>query len=107
MHAHTRSYCTQNNGDDITCLVFWLYNTTVWLHLLQCDEDMQEACELLGCFEMLEDVINSVFGTESLLSMLVYVTEDISSFHHPVCRAQNRPSLGPISSGVFLARPRI
>jgi hypothetical protein len=52
----------QNHPDDITCLVFWLYNTTVWLHLLRCDESINEACELLGSFVLIEEVINSVFG---------------------------------------------
>ncbi|KAJ7630857.1 DIL domain-containing protein [Roridomyces roridus] len=48
-------------ADDITCLVFWLRNTTVWLHLLRCDNSINEACEMLGSFELIEEVINSVF----------------------------------------------
>ncbi|KAF5384961.1 hypothetical protein D9615_001442 [Tricholomella constricta] len=50
-----------SRADDITCLVFWLYNTTTWLHLLQCDNSINEACEMLGSFELIEEVINSVF----------------------------------------------
>ncbi|KAF8898830.1 DIL domain-containing protein [Infundibulicybe gibba] len=50
-----------NQADDITSLVFWLYNTTIWLHLLQCDNSINEACEILGSFELIEEVINSVF----------------------------------------------
>ncbi|KAF4572997.1 Dilute domain-containing protein [Pleurotus pulmonarius] len=50
-----------NQGDDITCLVFWLYNTTIWLHLMQCDNSINEACQMLGSFELIEEVINSVF----------------------------------------------
>ncbi|KAG7450605.1 uncharacterized protein BT62DRAFT_943511 [Guyanagaster necrorhizus] len=50
-----------NKPEDITCLVFWLYNTTLWLHLMQCDNSINEACEMLGSFEIIEEVINSVF----------------------------------------------
>ncbi|KNZ78519.1 Dilute domain-containing protein C25B8.08 [Termitomyces sp. J132] len=50
-----------NHSEDLTCLVFWLYNTTVWLHLLQCDTSINEACEMLGSFDLIEEVINSVF----------------------------------------------
>ncbi|KIK05502.1 hypothetical protein K443DRAFT_675060 [Laccaria amethystina LaAM-08-1] len=50
-----------NRAEDITCLIFWLYNTSLWLHLLQCDNSINEACEMLGSFELIEEVINSVF----------------------------------------------
>ncbi|KAL1754670.1 DIL domain-containing protein [Schizophyllum commune] len=50
-----------NHGEDITNLVFWLYNLTVWLHLMECDKTISEACEMLGSFEIIEEVINSVF----------------------------------------------
>ncbi|TFK77177.1 hypothetical protein BDN72DRAFT_830341 [Pluteus cervinus] len=50
-----------NNAEDITCLVFWLYNATIWLHLMQCDNSINEVCEMLGSFEALEEAINSVF----------------------------------------------
>ncbi|KIM75400.1 hypothetical protein PILCRDRAFT_827312 [Piloderma croceum F 1598] len=50
-----------NRPDDITCLVFWLYNLTMWLHLMQCDNSINEACEMLGSFELIEEVINSVY----------------------------------------------
>ncbi|KAF8905495.1 DIL domain-containing protein [Gymnopilus junonius] len=50
-----------NRAEDLSCLVFWLYNTTIWLHLLECDKSINEACEMLGSFEMIEEVINSVF----------------------------------------------
>ncbi|KZP03002.1 hypothetical protein FIBSPDRAFT_769591, partial [Athelia psychrophila] len=48
-------------SEDITCLVFWLYNATTWLHLMQCDSSINEACEMVGAFELVEEVINSVF----------------------------------------------
>ncbi|KAF9076195.1 DIL domain-containing protein [Rhodocollybia butyracea] len=50
-----------NRPDDITVLVFWLYNTTVWLHLMQCDKSINDVCEMLGSFELIEETINSVF----------------------------------------------
>ena len=53
----------QSQSEDIPCLVFWLCNTTVWLHLMRCDNSINEACELLGSFVLVEEVINSVFGT--------------------------------------------
>lgn len=52
----------QNRSEDISCLIFWLYNTTIWLHLMQCDNSINEACEMLGLFEIIEEVINSVYG---------------------------------------------
>ncbi|KAL0578711.1 hypothetical protein V5O48_003267 [Marasmius crinis-equi] len=47
--------------DDLTYLIFWLHNCTIWLHLMQCDESIAEACEMLGSFELIEETINSVF----------------------------------------------
>ena len=53
---------SQSRAEDLSCLVFWLYNMTLWLHLLECDNSINEACEMLGSFELIEEVINSVFG---------------------------------------------
>ncbi|KAK0198200.1 DIL domain-containing protein, partial [Armillaria mellea] len=53
--------CIEETFFTVTCLVFWLYNTTLWLHLMQCDNSINEACEMLGSFEIIEEVINSVF----------------------------------------------
>ncbi|KIK70898.1 hypothetical protein GYMLUDRAFT_32974 [Collybiopsis luxurians FD-317 M1] len=53
--------CFFSRPDDITVLAFWLYNTTIWLHLMQCDKSMSEVCEMLGSFELIEETINSVF----------------------------------------------
>ncbi|TFK30350.1 hypothetical protein FA15DRAFT_662297 [Coprinopsis marcescibilis] len=50
-----------NDADDIQTLAFWLHNTTLWLHLMQCDKSLRPACEMLGSFELVEEVINSVF----------------------------------------------
>jgi hypothetical protein len=52
----------QGRADDIACLVFWLYNTLAWLHLMECDESISETCEKMGFLEIIEEVINSVFG---------------------------------------------
>ncbi|PSR75867.1 hypothetical protein PHLCEN_2v8781 [Hermanssonia centrifuga] len=52
-----------NRGDDLTYLVFWLYNITIWLHLMRCDEALKETCELLGSYTLIEEILNSVFGT--------------------------------------------
>ncbi|KAF9455116.1 hypothetical protein P691DRAFT_792202 [Macrolepiota fuliginosa MF-IS2] len=50
-----------NRAEDLTTLVFWLYNTTLWLHLIQCDNAINQTCEFMGSFELIEEVINSVF----------------------------------------------
>ncbi|GJE85707.1 DIL domain-containing protein [Phanerochaete sordida] len=50
-----------NRGDDLSCLVFWLYNVTVWLHLMRCDEALKETCEMLGSYTLIEEILNSVF----------------------------------------------
>ncbi|KAF8647938.1 hypothetical protein AX16_006470 [Volvariella volvacea WC 439] len=50
-----------SHPDDLSSLAFWLYNTTVWLHLLQCDNAINEACSMLGSLDLIEEVINSVF----------------------------------------------
>ncbi|KZT05853.1 uncharacterized protein LAESUDRAFT_750281 [Laetiporus sulphureus 93-53] len=50
-----------NCSEDATALIFWLYNTTVWLHLMRCDKDLNQACEILGSFTLIEEILNSVF----------------------------------------------
>lgn len=50
-----------NRGEDLSCLVFWLYNVTVWLHLMRCDEALKETCEMLGSYTLIEEILNSVF----------------------------------------------
>ena len=59
---------SQNHPDDLTHTVFWLYNCTVWLHLMRCDQNINETCELLGSFDVIEEVINTVYG--ELVSLL-------------------------------------
>jgi len=42
---------------------------------MQCDNSINEACEMLGSFELLEQVINSVFGEHCVsLSDHVFLT---------------------------------
>lgn len=52
----------QNHPDDLTYTIFWLYNCTVWLHFMRCDNAIRETCELLGSFELIEEIINTVYG---------------------------------------------
>ncbi|TFK92779.1 hypothetical protein K466DRAFT_539135 [Polyporus arcularius HHB13444] len=49
------------HAEDTTYLIFWLYNTTVWLHLMRCDKDISETCEALGSLSLIEEILNSVF----------------------------------------------
>ncbi|EJD03989.1 uncharacterized protein FOMMEDRAFT_83167 [Fomitiporia mediterranea MF3/22] len=50
-----------NHPDDLTYTIFWLYNCTTWLHLMGCDSTTNETCELLGSFDLIEEVINTVY----------------------------------------------
>ncbi|CAL1695236.1 unnamed protein product [Somion occarium] len=50
-----------NRAEDLPTLVFWLYNLTVWLHLMKCDDDIRETCEALDSYTLIEEVLNSVF----------------------------------------------
>ncbi|EIW86798.1 hypothetical protein CONPUDRAFT_161452 [Coniophora puteana RWD-64-598 SS2] len=50
-----------NDSEDITALVYWLYNTTILLHLIKCDNSISEACEMIGSSELLEELINPIF----------------------------------------------
>ncbi|KAG1864289.1 DIL domain-containing protein [Suillus subalutaceus] len=66
-----------SRSEDITCLVFCLYNATIWLHLMQCDNAINEGCEMLGSFELLEQVINSVF--DQLLDAAILDSSPVAS----------------------------
>ncbi|TBU34643.1 DIL domain-containing protein [Dichomitus squalens] len=50
-----------NHAEDPTYLIFWLYNTTVWLHLMRCDKAINQTCESLGSLSLIEEILNSVF----------------------------------------------
>ncbi|KAG9051555.1 hypothetical protein FS837_004065 [Tulasnella sp. UAMH 9824] len=47
--------------EDLAHLSFWLFNTTTFLHLLRCDNQVNAICEELELFELLEEMINAVF----------------------------------------------
>ncbi|KAG8954438.1 hypothetical protein FRC04_011765 [Tulasnella sp. 424] len=47
--------------EDLAHLAFWLFNTTTFLHLLRCDNQVNAICEELELFELLEEMINAVF----------------------------------------------
>ncbi|KAI0361327.1 hypothetical protein OH77DRAFT_1417565 [Trametes cingulata] len=50
-----------SHAEDPTYLIFWLYNTTVWLHLMRCDNAISRTCENLGSLALIEEILNSVF----------------------------------------------
>ncbi|KAI0756736.1 DIL domain-containing protein [Daedaleopsis nitida] len=50
-----------SHSEDPTYLIFWLYNTTVWLHLMRCDNAINKTCEALGSLSLVEEILNSVF----------------------------------------------
>ncbi|KAI0660350.1 DIL domain-containing protein [Cubamyces menziesii] len=50
-----------NHAEDPTYLIFWLYNTTIWLHLMRCDNAISKTCESLGSIALIEEILNSVF----------------------------------------------
>lgn len=64
----------------------------MWLHLMQCDNSINDTCEMLGSFELLEQVVNSVFG--KLRFILQDCADHKTSFHHSFCREENRPATG-------------
>lgn len=41
---------------------FWLYNTTLFLHLLRCDNDVNVTLEEMELFGLLEELLNAIFG---------------------------------------------
>ncbi|KAI0830583.1 DIL domain-containing protein [Trametes gibbosa] len=50
-----------DHAEDPTYLIFWLYNTTVWLHLMRCDNAISRTCDALGSLALIEEILNSVF----------------------------------------------
>ncbi|PFH50797.1 hypothetical protein AMATHDRAFT_60449 [Amanita thiersii Skay4041] len=47
--------------EDIAVLIFWLHNVTIWLHFVQCDRAISDPCEVIGTFDLLEDLVNSAY----------------------------------------------
>lgn len=54
--------------ENLAYLAFWAYNSCVLLHHLQADEALQEACDELGLLAILEELINAIHGTSSIIS---------------------------------------
>lgn len=50
------------NPNDLVSLSHWLFNTTLLLHLLRCDESTSQICEILGLFGLLEEMVNVIYG---------------------------------------------
>ncbi|KAF8640500.1 hypothetical protein AX17_000162 [Amanita inopinata Kibby_2008] len=47
--------------ENIALLIFWIHNITTWLHFVQCDRAISETCEVIGTFDLLEDLVNSAY----------------------------------------------
>lgn len=54
--------------ENLAYLAFWAYNSCVLLHHLQAGERLQEACDELGLLAILEELINAIHGTWSIIS---------------------------------------
>lgn len=55
----------QANVESLPHLAFWLYNTTIMLHLVQSDEVVRILCEEEELCLMMEEMIDSLQGTSS------------------------------------------
>ncbi|KAG8858754.1 hypothetical protein FRB96_004891 [Tulasnella sp. 330] len=47
--------------EDLPHLAFWLFNTTLFLHLLSCDNDVNAIPDIVELFELTEEVVNSIY----------------------------------------------
>jgi hypothetical protein len=52
----------QSKPTDVASLSYWLFNTTLLLHLLRCDNDTNQICEILGLFGLIEELLNVIYG---------------------------------------------
>ena len=52
----------QSKPTDLASLSYWLFNTTLLLHLLRCDDDTNQICEILGLFGLIEELLNVIYG---------------------------------------------
>lgn len=59
--SRLKSVC-QARPDDLPTLAFWLFNTTLFLHLLSCDNDVNAVPDIVELFEIAEDVVNAIYG---------------------------------------------
>ncbi|PVF94843.1 hypothetical protein CPB86DRAFT_808363 [Serendipita vermifera] len=49
------------NPNDLSNLTHWLFNATLLLHLLLCDESTSQICEILGLFGLMEEMVNVIY----------------------------------------------
>jgi hypothetical protein len=69
---------------------------------MQCDNSINEGCEMLGSFELLEQVINSVFGELGVsFSDRIFIPDVSMSVHHSLRRAAYRSITGRSTAGQF------
>ncbi|CAG8768007.1 4136_t:CDS:2, partial [Acaulospora colombiana] len=54
------------NPNDLSNLTHWLFNATLLLHLLLCDESTSHICEILGLFGLMEEMVNVIYGNALL-----------------------------------------
>ncbi|KAG8833767.1 hypothetical protein FRC17_010140 [Serendipita sp. 399] len=47
--------------DDLSSLTHWLFNVTLLLHLLRCDDSTAQVCEILGLFGLIEELVNVIY----------------------------------------------
>ncbi|KAG8837052.1 hypothetical protein FRC18_010171 [Serendipita sp. 400] len=47
--------------DDLGSLTHWLFNITLLLHLLRCDDSTAQVCEILGLFGLIEELVNVIY----------------------------------------------
>ena len=52
----------QTRPTDVASLSYWLFNTTILLHLLRCDNDTNQICDILGLFGLIEELLNVIYG---------------------------------------------
>jgi hypothetical protein len=57
---------------------------------MRCDSAINEACEILGSFALIEEVINSVFGKPLALSLQCVQYAKVLSVYHSICGKTNR-----------------
>lgn len=57
-----RCQARPDQREDIPHTAFWLYNATLLLHLMKCDQALAGMCESLEIFFLLEELIRSLYG---------------------------------------------
>ncbi|KAG9014801.1 hypothetical protein FRB94_008959 [Tulasnella sp. JGI-2019a] len=46
---------------DLPTLAFWLFNTTLFLHLISCDNEVGAIPDIVELFELTEEVVNAIY----------------------------------------------